>query len=78
MAKDFSQRTSRMQLVFPQSVMLRIDRLQEQIPARSKSATLRAAIDLYFLLLEEKTAGSDILLITQTELGPKEREVLIL
>ena len=71
-------RTSRLQLVLSEKDMQRIDRIQQRTGSESKSSTIRAALDLYFLLMQERSEGSTLLLTNQTESGPQEREILIL
>lgn len=71
-------RTSRLQLVLSEKDMQRIDRIQQRTGSESKSSTIRAALDLHFLLIQERNEGSTLLLTNQTESGPREREILIL
>lgn len=70
--------TSRLQLVLSEKDKQRIERIQLNTNAESKSSAVRAALDLYFLLLQQRDAGSALLLINQTESGPREREILVL
>lgn len=70
--------TARLQLVLSEKDMQRIERIQVDTNAESKSSTVRAALDLYSLLLQERDAGSTLQPINQTEAGLREREILIL
>ncbi len=77
MSQTKRQRSSRLQLVLTEKDEARIDTIRRGVFAESKSAAIRAAIDLYFLLLQERDAGSTLLLTSQTESGPREREIFI-
>lgn len=71
-------RTSRLQLVLERRSMERVLRVQEQISSPSVGATLRAAIDLYYLLVEEQQKEGKIIAVKQTAEGRTEKEIWIL
>ncbi len=77
MSRQTLPRSSRLQLVLSEKDEARIKRIQSRSIPESKSAVVRTALDLYYLLVQEKVAGSTLLLVTQTDSGPREREMMI-